>query len=137
MGASLNQRMAPAVGAPTILVVEDNDDTRELYAWTFESGGYRVLAADSAEEALRLLEHERVRVILTDYNLPRTTGVALLHQARKERLLDPATPALICTAHRFVQPPTGVRVLHKPIDPMTLLGEVERALLHAEGKEVA
>ncbi len=128
MSASPSERRLPLQRPtpPTILVAEDDEDMREHVAATFEAQGYRVLAAGSAEEALGLLRRERVDVILADYDLPRDTGAALLHQAINEGLIDAATRAVICTGYTYVPAPPGVPVIHKPIDPVQLVLEIER-----------
>ncbi len=134
MTESPSERCIPtdvSLPSSTILIVEDVGALRELYAGTFEGRGHRVLTAESAEDALRLLRRQRVDAVITDYVLPHATGAALLHQAINEGLLDPETPALICTGYAYVEPPPGVRILHKPIDPEELVGKIERALLRA------
>ncbi|MGD0529820.1 MAG: response regulator [Polyangiaceae bacterium] len=110
----------------TVLVVEDAMDTREVFAVTLEEAGYRVVCADSVREALALLRAgHAIDVVVADYNLGDGTGAELLHQASNEghiRLSE--TPALICTAYRYVELPPGVEILHKPVGPNELLRAV-------------
>lgn len=134
--------VAPPIGtwsthAPTILIVEDAEDTLEVMTLVFEAVGYRVLSAESIVGALGLLRGgERIDVILSDYNLVDGSGVAMIRKAVVEGLLDLAiTPALICTACENVEAPPNVPVLHKPIDPMVLLREVDQAVFGAEERE--
>ena len=56
---------------PTVLVVDDEELIRMLGCDTLEFGGYHVLEAANAAEALRCLEHgTEVLVLFTDVNMP-------------------------------------------------------------------
>ena len=114
----------------TVLIVEDARDTREFFAVALEDAGYRVLCADSVRQALELLRAGgRVDVVVADYNLGDGTGAELIHQASNEGHLDvTVTPALICTAYRYVELPPHVAMVHKPIGPNELLVEIARVL---------
>jgi signal transduction histidine kinase/CheY-like chemotaxis protein len=63
----------------TLLLVDDEEDIRELAAIMLEERGYRVLSAPNAEEAIVLAEthaHE-IRALITDVQMPGMTGVQL------------------------------------------------------------
>jgi len=70
-----------------ILVVDDDDYVREVVTALLEHEGYRVLAAASAEEALRLLDGDpAVRLLFTDIAMPGgMDGFALAHEAKRRR----------------------------------------------------
>lgn len=72
-----------------ILVVEDDDDVREVAASILESAGYKVYEAIDADCAYRLLrEHPdwRVDVLFTDVVMPgRLDGISLAEAARRLR----------------------------------------------------
>jgi CheY-like chemotaxis protein len=57
--------------SPTILVAEDEEVLRELFTLVLSRAGYRVLAAESGEEALQVSQPHKVTVdlLLTDINL--------------------------------------------------------------------
>jgi len=80
----------PPVDHETILVVEDEPVVRQLAASALTSVGYRVLEADSAEEADRIFENERGRIdlLLTDMILAGASGreLAATLQLRKPGL---------------------------------------------------
>ncbi len=65
-----------------ILIIEDEADIREILTFNLESAGYRVLAAPSAEQGLKLLSSDTA-LILLDVMLPGMSGFQL---ARKLRL---------------------------------------------------
>ena len=59
----------------TILVVEDNDDVREMMTVTLELEGHKVIGAANGQEALDLLQHGlEPRLILLDLMMPVMTG---------------------------------------------------------------
>lgn len=82
-------RPSPAVpsggklGPIRLLLVEDNPDTRALVASGLEMRDYRVLATDSAEDALEMLKQARPDVILSDIVLPGINGYEFLRRARQ------------------------------------------------------
>ncbi len=82
----------------TILVVEDNADTRKALADSLELLNYQVLVAANGYEALALLEQpgEHVSLVLSDLVMPDMGGIALLH-ALRERELE--VPVVILTGH--------------------------------------
>jgi CheY-like chemotaxis protein len=116
--------------ARTVLVVEDARDTLDFFTAALEAAGYRVVCAQSVQEALEVLRERRgIDVLFADYNLGDGTGAELIHQASNEGHLDvTATPALICTAYRYVELPPHVTMVHKPVDPNELPRVIARAL---------
>ncbi|WP_354311695.1 response regulator [Sphingomonas trueperi] len=54
----------------TVLVVEDETFVRMIAADMLEEGGFRVVEAGDASEALELLERHQVAVVFTDINMP-------------------------------------------------------------------
>ncbi len=65
-----------------ILVVDDVDLVRDLAQRFLEMAGLTVLAANSGQEALRILENavEPVDIMFTDYNMPGMNGIELMEQ---------------------------------------------------------
>lgn len=61
----------------TILVIEDDTLTRELYRRVLEKRGHRVLATDKGVEGLELTWHEKVDLVLLDLSLPDLDGVLI------------------------------------------------------------
>ena len=67
-----------------ILVVDDNDDERRLYARMLYYNGFDVLEADDGVTGVEVAAEERPDLILMDYRLPRLDGLSaamLLHAA--------------------------------------------------------
>ena len=67
---------------PTILVVDDEQEVRAVVSRFFKKKGYEVVVAEDAEEAIGLLEKERVDAVLLDIELPGMSGVEALGRIR-------------------------------------------------------
>jgi DNA-binding NtrC family response regulator len=63
-----------------ILIVDDEQSIRETCATVSEQSGMKAIAVATAEEALEVLEHSAIDILLTDLKLLRTSGVELLKQ---------------------------------------------------------
>lgn len=105
----------------TVLVVDDNEDIRELSCHVLRQAGYRVLEAQNGEEALRTLEAMRDEpcLVLLDLMMPVLDGHGFL-----ERLADhhhvAALPVVIVSAS-VTGPVAGARkVVRKPVSPELL-----------------
>ena len=77
----------PSVRQPTILVVEDHDDTRAMLGVLLKSWGCRVVEACNGLEAVELASSERPQLILMDGRLPLLDGLEAARRIR-EKLLD-------------------------------------------------
>jgi PAS domain S-box-containing protein len=120
---------------PSVLVVEDNDDVRELAESVLGMAGYAVLAAASGEQALDLLRRgARVDLLFTDVIMPGgMNGLQLVDETRR---LRPRLPVLVTTGYMDELPGRGqgqrLNILAKPYKHGDLLERVEAAL----GKEM-
>jgi two-component system KDP operon response regulator KdpE len=77
-----------------ILLVEDDDATREAVARNLEGHGFKVTQSRSVAEALRRWDAERPDLILLDLGLPDLDGAAVVRHVRR----DATTPILILSA---------------------------------------
>lgn len=66
-----------------VLIVEDEADILDILSFNLENAGYKVLAASSAEEGIRLLGPDTA-LILLDVMLPGMSGFQMARQLRKE-----------------------------------------------------
>jgi hypothetical protein len=122
-----------ARGGERILLVEDQDDLRELLRVVLEKGGYHVLSAADADEALHLAaEHAgSIELLLTDVIMPRMNGRALAERLVAQR---PQTAVLYMSGYAGdVLSQHGLAngelpLLEKPIVPGTLLRSVREAI---------
>ncbi|HEV2445372.1 MAG TPA: response regulator, partial [Candidatus Sulfopaludibacter sp.] len=122
---------APAT--ETILLVEDEDQVRNLTRTMLQRTGYRVLEASGAEAAERLLaEHpEQIDLLLTDIVMPQTSGVELAERVRRAR---PGIKVVFMSGYtdegviRQGVLSAGVPYLQKPFTSATLRRLVREAL---------
>ncbi|MDX1973376.1 MAG: sigma-54 dependent transcriptional regulator [Candidatus Sumerlaeia bacterium] len=68
----------------SVLIVDDEKNTREGLKWALESQVDRVLVAANGEEALDILGTESVGLVLSDLKMPKMTGMELLEKVRSE-----------------------------------------------------
>ena len=68
-----------------ILVIDDNASQCKIIKKLFEAHGYSVVALDSPEEALYLLEWMDFDVIITDLRMPWMDGAEFCRQSRRSR----------------------------------------------------
>ncbi len=90
-------QVANNLGRGKILVVEDNVDSRDLLAKLLGMNGYDVLSASDGESGYDAALRQLPDLIITDINMPRMDGIALLRKVRLERLLS-GTAVFVITA---------------------------------------
>ncbi|HWP67494.1 MAG TPA: sigma-54 dependent transcriptional regulator [Candidatus Limnocylindria bacterium] len=83
-----------------ILVVEDDPDIRAILSRFLGRRGYTVKAAENGADALELLAHEPVDLILSDVRMPRMDGLELLAAVRQR---DPEVQLVLMTAYSTVR----------------------------------
>jgi CheY-like chemotaxis protein len=116
-----------------VLVVDDDDGSRQVIAAFLEDHRATVSTAVSAASALELLHRERVDVLLADVGMPGQDGYALIRQLRASNRREIASiPAAALTGFARTQDreqalAAGFQLhLAKPIDPHALIDAVAR-----------
>ena len=71
-----------ATNVPLVLVVDDDDDIRDILSYGITHSGCRCLTADSGEAALALLECQPVEVVISDIQMKGMTGLELCRQVK-------------------------------------------------------
>jgi CheY-like chemotaxis protein len=84
--------------APSILIVEDNDDFRQLLLSFVERKGYEAIGAANGSEALDILTNTRPALILMDLSMPVTDGFTAAHKLREQQGLR-HIPIIFLTAY--------------------------------------
>jgi len=110
---------------PTILVVDDDDDTRSAIAEALEDNGYRVVQKEGGRQAEHYLSNSAPPVcMILDLMMPDLDGWALASFMRQGRV--PQIPLIVVTAagDHWGYPAPRNRVLKKPLDPDRLLALV-------------
>jgi PAS domain S-box-containing protein len=121
----------------TVLLVEDDEEARELVSRTLGRLGARVQAVASAEQGLEVLRHERPQILVSDIGMPGMDGYELIRRVRDGAVeANVAIPAVAITG--YASPGDRERAmaagyqahLAKPVDTRVLV-EVITALVTA------
>jgi two-component system, NtrC family, nitrogen regulation response regulator NtrX len=116
---------------PLVLVVDDEKNIRRTLRMVLEAEGYEVQEAESAEEALKLLEAEPVDLGIFDIRLPGMDGLALLSRARE---LWRDLPVIVISGHADMSDVVDAMrrgasdFFGKPVDRDRVLVSVQNAL---------
>ena len=109
-----------------ILVIEDNDDVRDMIAVTLELEGHRVVTASNGREALYLLHHGvEPCMILLDLMMPVMNGWEFQKAVEREPQLRDIPIVVVSATGTDVNRTQAAAVLPKPIDVDKLLDVVE------------
>jgi len=84
----------------TILLVEDDTSTVEVYSDELKEKGYEVICINNGREALELLNSKKINfnIIIIDLKLPKMDGEELIKKIRNNHI---NIPIIICTAYPF------------------------------------
>jgi CheY-like chemotaxis protein len=112
----------------SLLVVDDEEDARDLMALILESRGATVRTASSAAEALQAIVERRPDLLLSDLRMPDEDGYALIRKlrAREREHQGHRLPAIAVTAYASAADREQVLAagydahVAKPIDPDAL-----------------
>jgi signal transduction histidine kinase len=80
----------------TVLLVDDEEDIREVIGISLTDLGYKVLIAENGQEALRIFQRDFPSIVLTDIKMPEMDGIELL---RKLKQLNPDVEVIMITGH--------------------------------------
>ncbi len=124
---------APRGGFETLLVVEDEDQVRNLAETVLRRQGYRVLSASDPDEALRIVEEEvePIHLLVTDVIMPRMNGKELSERVGR---LKPEIRTLFMSGYaaevileRGVLEP-DIQFIQKPFSLRALAAKVREVL---------
>jgi two-component system, NtrC family, response regulator AtoC len=122
---------AKATPRARVLVVEDEVYVRDSLTEILRDRGYEIVEAGTVGEAVRVLAHAPIDVVLTDFRLPGADGLALVRQVQAS---SPDVPVVVLTGQGTIA--SAVECLKsgasdyllKPADPEALEVALERAL---------
>src|SRR5438105_5069077 len=126
------------MSARRILIVEDDDNLRQVMQIQLSRDGYHTTSVPDVGQAICVLEKTPQDLIITDLNLPDSSGIELLKKAHGE---FPETAVIVMTAFGTIE--TAVEAMRsgaydfivKPIHPSELRILVGRALDHYQLRE--
>jgi len=117
----------------TVLVADDETHILNVLTIKLQNAGYTVLAAQDGEEAYRLACTNQPDLVITDYQMPRLSGIELCARLR----CTPATrdiPAVLLTARGFSMCDRDIvennihKVIAKPFSPREVLALVQQLI---------
>lgn len=117
--------------AARLLLVDDDPSLLKLLGMRLSSEGYQVATAASGPEALRLLQKEKIELVISDLRMDEMDGLALFGEIQKRHM---GLPVIILTAHGSI--PDAVSAtqqgvfsfLTKPVDRDALYKAIDEAL---------
>jgi two-component system, OmpR family, KDP operon response regulator KdpE len=131
--------MTAKVGGPSVLVVEDDDETRAVVVRDLRSRGYRPVEAVDGRTALERWTARRPDIVLLDLGLPDVEGIRLIRHIRTEA----STPIVILSARYDEREKVEALdagaddYLTKPFGVDELNARLRVALRHAAGRTPA
>ena len=120
------------IGAkPSLLITDDDLGFRETLRGVLEPLGFRTLTASNGEEALHVVRHQEVHLVLLDMHMPKLTGLETLRLVKQIKAI---LPCIILSANADDELREQARraqafsVLDKPVSRLNLTTIVHAAL---------
>ena len=119
--------------AKTILAVDDSSSLRQMVAFSLKAAGYNVVEAVDGHDGLEKAKNQVVDLVLTDQNMPRMDGLALIKLLRELPEYQ-KTPILMLTTESSDEMKSKGRAagangwLVKPFDPQRLIEVVKKVI---------
>jgi two-component system cell cycle response regulator DivK len=130
---------APARRQPLVLVVEDYQDAREMYAAYLQFSGFDVAEASNGVEAIEKTQELLPDIVLMDLALPRMDGWEATRRLKNDERTR-HIPIVALTGHALPGHSEGARdagcdaFVTKPCLPDALVAEIKRLLEQHRGK---
>ena len=117
----------------TILVVDDSASIRQMVAFTVKSSGYEVVEAADGMDGLEKAKSKSFNLILTDQNMPRMDGLALVKGLRALSQYKTVPILMLTTESSDAMKAQGKAAgatgwLVKPFDPQKLIEVVKKVI---------
>ena len=115
-----------------VLTVDDSRTILAMLHHTLSNAGFEVLQAEDGQQALTLLETEKVDVVITDINMPVMDGIQFIRQIRASG--KNALPILILTTETSQdkrdqgRAAGGTGWIVKPFDPEKLIQVIHKVV---------
>jgi len=114
-----------------VLVVDDDQEMRDLLSSLLEGDGYEVILGSNGEEAIELAEEENPQVILLDFEMPGIKGIEACKRLKSGEQTA-SIPIIMITAYTDKKPAAieagADDFVNKPFDPMELSVRVKSIL---------
>ncbi|MCP4108457.1 MAG: response regulator [Desulfobacteraceae bacterium] len=122
-----------------ILIVDDENEIREMLRQMFEREGFEVVEAPDGKEALKVFRQEQTDLVITDIIMPEQEGLETIIKLRKE---FPEVKIIAMSGGGIIEPEPylnmaekvgALRTFTKPVNRKELLEKV-REVLKVEGE---
>jgi two-component system alkaline phosphatase synthesis response regulator PhoP len=113
-----------------VLVVDDEVHIVHVVAIKLRNNGFEVITAQNGADALELARSEKPDIVVTDFQMPKMTGVQLVEKLRQDEQTK-YIPVIMLTARSFAiddQQKKDLQIsefLSKPFSPKELLRSIE------------
>ena len=77
------------IGTPQLLISDDDRDFRETLRTVFEQRGFGTFMASNGQEAVEIVKHKSIHVVLIDMHMPKLTGLEAIQQIKLVRARVP------------------------------------------------
>ena len=81
----------------TLLVVDDNEENRDILSRRLNSAGFKTINAKDGQDAMNVLNGKIIHLVLLDIMMPEVDGITLLSQIRADSTFDDM-PVIMVTA---------------------------------------
>ena len=123
--------------SPLVLVVDDDDDIRDILSYGIQAAGCRCLTAESAEAALKILKSDPVEVVISDVQMKGMNGLDLCGQIKDHYDAD----VIIITglvnnfAYEEIIAQGASDFIEKPIRLAEIVARLKRVLFERQSRE--
>ena len=126
------------MNSKTILVVDDEQNVRQLICKVLEKEGFTVLTACNGSEGLEVFHKNSIDLIISDIKMPEMSGIEFLHKVKEE---EPGIGFILITA--FATTETAIDAIRsgaqdyitKPFDLKEIVTTVRKILLTADSSD--
>jgi two-component system chemotaxis sensor kinase CheA len=124
----------PQEKSPTVLIVDDSFTARTLEKSILEVHGYNVLVAIDGTEALSKLRSEEIDLVISDVQMPRMDGLALLREMKRDERFSQLPVILVTSMDRAEDQERGLSLgadaylVKQRFDHQTLLDTIRQLL---------
>jgi two-component system, OmpR family, alkaline phosphatase synthesis response regulator PhoP len=126
----------------SVLVVEDEEDIRELVSYNLHREGYQVAGVASGEDALAAVAAKPPDLVLLDLMLPGLDGLSVCRKLKSSPQTDTIPVVMLTAKGEEIDVVTGLNLgaddyIAKPFSPKVLLARVQAVLRRAAGRRAA
>lgn len=123
----------------TVLVVDDDQDIRELVSWKLEASGFQVLGEADGEAGLAAALEVRPDLVLLDWMMPRLTGLEVCRSLREDAATAHVPVILLTAKAQEADIQRGFAAgaddyIVKPFSPRELVSRVDAVLARSAAR---